>query len=297
MLFKNKYGEPRSGVSIALMFVFFLAAQLITFYVVIMAVSASEQDFVAGLWINVLVQLMVIGALLLAFKTVYKLPFRIMGLVKEGWFKELLAGCAFGIVSIAAVFVVLTVFGQADISYIGFNANNTAIILWSFVHFIGVGFSEEIMTRGYIMTALKTTRNKHIAFFAPAFVFSLLHLGNDNVSALGLINIGLVGVLFAYMMVRSGKLWLPIGFHIAWNFFQGNIFGMNVSGGATPSIIATKFTGPDWITGGAFGAEGGIVTTVVIALGFLFVRHVIKKPETPAWTFESDLPFSLVTGR
>jgi len=284
-MFKNKYGELRSGWSVAVMFIFFFAAQITT--LLILSVVSLE------VWIvNILIQLLMIGAVMLAFRLVYNRPFKMMGLIKEGWLKELLVGGAFGIASIAAVFGALAVFGQATVSFVGFNATNTTAIILSFVHFIFVGFNEELMTRGYLMTALKTTRNKYIVFCGPAAIFSLLHLGNPNVSVLGLINIGLVGLLFAYMMVRSGKLWLPIGYHITWNFFQGNIFDMNVSGTATPSVIATEFTGANWITGGAFGAEGGVVTTIVIALGFVLVRYAIKKPEAPAWTFESDLPFS-----
>ena len=290
-MFKNKYGELRGGWSIA---IFLVLVYGLTQVLVSLGLSVLRQlipQFSAGEWINLVLQIMCITMTLLVFKIVYKRPFKTMGLIREGWLKELLAGCAFGIVSIAAVFGGLVLSEQAAVSFVGFNAENTPGIMMWLVIFISVGFSEEIMTRGYIMTALKTTRNKYIVFFTPAVVFALLHLTNPNTSVLGLINIGLIGLLFAYMMIRTGKLWLPIGYHITWNFFQGSIFGMNVSGMETDSIINTEFTGANWITGGAFGAEGGIVTTIVILLGFVLLRYAVKKPSTPVWTFESDLPF------
>ena len=294
-MFRNKHGELRGGWSIT---VFLVLVYGLTQVLVSLGISVLHQlipQFSAGEWINLVLQIMCITMTLLAFKIVYKRPFKTMGLIREGWLKELLTGCAFGIVSIAAVFCGLVLSKQAAVSFVGFNAENTpGIIMW-LVIFISVGFSEEIMTRGYIMTALKTTRNKYIVFFTPAVVFALLHLTNPNTSVLGLINIGLIGLLFAYMMIRTGKLWLPIGYHITWNFFQGSIFGMNVSGMETDSIINTEFTGANWITGGAFGAEGGIVTTIVILLGFVFLRCAVKKPSAPVWTFKSDLP--LVRGK
>ena len=167
--------------------------------------------------------------------------------------------------------------------------------LLGFLHFVAVGFFEEILCRGYLMTAFKTTRNRPVIFCASALIFSLLHLMNPGVTPLSLVNIFLVGILFAYMFVRTGRLWLPIGYHITWNFFQGNVFGLLVSGTEAASVTQTRAAEANLLNGGAFGPEGGIFVTLVILLGIVYVKFVVKPFDSPPWTMESDLP--LVRGQ
>jgi membrane protease YdiL (CAAX protease family) len=80
----------------------------------------------------------------------------------------------------------------------------------------------------------------------------------------------------AYVLTR--RLWLPIGIHAAWNFTQGGIFSVAVSGGKTTGLLEATLTGPEWLTGGAFGAEASVVAMVLCtALGVwllvLAARH------------------------
>ena len=77
----------------------------------------------------------------------------------------------------------------------------------------------------------------------------------------------LVGVFLAMLVLKSGRLWTSIGFHIAWNFTQGCIVGFPVSGMGTSSLFTMELSGSQLLTGGAFGAEGSILTTVVVAVG------------------------------
>jgi membrane protease YdiL (CAAX protease family) len=112
-----------------------------------------------------------------------------------------------------------------------------------------------------------------------AVIFSLMHIGNPNVSAIGLTNIVLVGILFSYMFIKSGSIWMPIGYHITWNYFQGDVFGFQVSGLKQVGIYKTTILNDNIINGGAFGPEGGIATTVVIIMGLLFVEWYYKNSE------------------
>jgi hypothetical protein len=89
------------------------------------------------------------------------------------------------------------------------------------------------------------------------------------------------------MFIKSGALWLPTGFHIAWNFLQGDVFGMNVSGNEQAAIFSTKM-GDNWIlTGGSYGLEGGVLVTAVLLLGFMYVRFLVKTPDYPVLTMKS----------
>ena len=112
---------------------------------------------------------------------------------------------------------------------------------------------------------------------ASALIFSIAHGLNPNVSILGLVNIALVGILFAYMFDVTKSLWLPIGYHITWNYFQGNVFGFAVSGTSPNGIYVVEIAeGRDWLTGGAFGLEGGLAATLLILLGFIATRLYAK---------------------
>ena len=70
------------------------------------------------------------------------------------------------------------------------------------------------------------------------------------------------------------------------------MFGVAVSGKSAFSLMDTVFTGPDWWTGGAFGAEGGAACTIVILLGLLCIRFLVKKPEPALWTLDSHMPLT-----
>jgi hypothetical protein len=82
------------------------------------------------------------------------------------------------------------------------------------------------------------------------------------------------GLLLGAAYKWSGTLWVPIGIHWAWNFFQGPVFGFAVSGNDTPSLIKPVIEGPDWLTGGPFGAEASVpafILGLAMAIGFLWL--------------------------
>jgi len=96
------------------------------------------------------------------------------------------------------------------------------------------------------------------------------------------------------MFIKTGRLWASIGFHFSWNFVQGFIFGIPVSGVFLPesALMSTVLIGPVWLTGGAFGVEGGAVCTLVLLLGLLFIHFCVKPPDNPEkfWRIDGDLP-------
>ena len=128
------------------------------------------------------------------------------------------------------------------------------------------------------MSTMESRGNpKWLIYVVSAIVFSLAHGMNPNVSVLGLVNIALVGILFAYMFDATKGLWLPIGYHITWNYFQGNVFGFAVSGTTPHGIYNVSIEdGNAWLTGGAFGLEGGILASLLIILGFIATRVYVK---------------------
>lgn len=156
--------------------------------------------------------------------------------------------------------------------------------------FVFVGIYEELLSRGYHLINLAEGFNHRLveerwalllAYAVSSLVFGILHLGNPNATWVSALNISLAGIFLGMGMVLTGSLAIPIGLHITWNFFQGNVFGFAVSGirtGAT--LIATEATGPGWITGGGFGPEAGLLGLGAMIIGsVLIILWVRRKGE------------------
>lgn len=181
-------------------------------------------------------------------------------------------GLVFGAASISSVYFVLLLSGHIEVIEVSFKNSNDLLV--GLILFLVVGFSEEVLFRGYIMHVIDIFKKPWVTVFFSSVLFSLAHIGNPNLTSLGLINIGFVGILFAQMFIKTKSLWMAIGYHITWNYFQGNILGLPVSGLDTSSIISSQVVKHDILSGGAFGPEGGLIVTFIIGLGFLFLKKI-----------------------
>ncbi len=161
-----------------------------------------------------------IGGAILLFKLIYRRRLNQMGFSNKGMLIDLLYGFVMGMVSVVLVFIILVITGEAKVTGVAWERIITLRMLVN-LYFVGMtAFSEEVFRRGYVMTALKTTRNKWIILLAPSVLFSLSELYVPRFSILVMVNTILIGILLSYMFIKSGKLWLPTGFHIAWGFFK-----------------------------------------------------------------------------
>ncbi|GAA3891792.1 CPBP family intramembrane metalloprotease [Sphingomonas limnosediminicola] len=133
-----------------------------------------------------------------------------------------------------------------------------------FVAAIMPGFMEELFFRGILFRWLEEMGGSWIALFVTSALFGLAHAWNPNSNVLASIFIAVeAGVLLggAYMLTRS--LWMPIGLHAAWNFTQGYLFGVPVSGVAEKGLVGAKLSGPELLTGGPFGLEASAIALVL----------------------------------
>jgi len=200
---------------------------------------------------------------------------------------ELGAGVLLGALLFSATVGVLTVLGAYRVT----GSNGWAAMLATVPVFILAGVLEEVVMRGVVFRILERSLGSWIALAISAAIFGLLHLLNPGAT---LLNAGAVmleaGVLLAAAYMVTRRLWFCIGIHIAWNFTEGGIFSATVSGGDTKGLLQSKLTGPDWLSGGAFGAEGSLVAVVICAAaGLLLVARAVSKGRIvqPFWSVRS----------
>ncbi|MEO5930214.1 MAG: CPBP family intramembrane glutamic endopeptidase [Candidatus Kapaibacterium sp.] len=148
---------------------------------------------------------------------------------------------------------------------------------WLFwIAFIGISAAgEELLFRGYFFQRIAEMIGPGIATVIVSGIFAVAHLWNPSVTFGSASVIFLAGIFFSLCYLRTGSLWLPFGAHFAWNFMIGKILGMPVSGedfGA--GLLWTGIAGPKFLTGGAFGPEGGVMGMIAVAAGIYLVATI-----------------------
>ena len=134
--------------------------------------------------------------------------------------------------------------------------------------------AEEVLFRGYPLQILIAVVGPFAAIIPLGVLFALMHTANPNVLWLGIANTAGFGILFGYAFYRSRDLWLPVGLHFGWNFTLP-LFGVNVSGlkiGVTGHQMV--WTAGVWWSGGDYGPEASVLTSVVLVLLFVAVGQV-----------------------
>jgi membrane protease YdiL (CAAX protease family) len=160
-------------------------------------------------------------------------------------------------------------------------------LLFSF----GPALFEEMLFRGVWFRVVEEALGSWIALALSALVFGLPHLLNAGGTLQGALAIVLeAGLLLGAAFMLTRRLWLAIGIHAAWNYVQGGVFGISVSGTGANGFLVSRLQGPDLLTGGAFGAEGSIVAVAIgLAAALVFVLlarrrgHVVR----PFWARRS----------
>lgn len=189
-----------------------------------------------------------------------------MGFYKQGAVKQYAVGAAVGFVMFSAVVGINILLGGVRFEGLqGFSVTSVLLVLGGFLL---QGMSEEVICRGFMLTSALRHHKVWIAVLINSVVFGAAHLSNDGFNLFAMVNIVLFGAFMSLYMLRTGSIWGACAIHSIWNFVQGNFYGMPVSGiDSGDTIFRCSLTaGQDFVNGGAFGAEAGIATTIVLAL-------------------------------
>lgn len=188
--------------------------------------------------------------------------------------KELFQGLFLGSGMMSVIFIIEYATGMVYIEFRDITMQESVAIFANSILLYGiVGYGEEFLFRGYLFQTFVEGSNKIIATLTLSLIFAIAHSKNPNVSTFGLINVGLAGIWLSIAYFKTKALWLPIGLHISWNFFQGFVYSYPVSGTTSEKEQIGKaiVSGPDWITGGTFGPEGGALATLMLIIGTLII--------------------------
>jgi membrane protease YdiL (CAAX protease family) len=191
-------------------------------------------------------------------------------LAADGSSRNIARGILVGATLFCVTMLVLKILGVW--SYTG--AASLQVLIYPFVGNVLAAILEEILFRGLLFRILEENLGSWIALAVAAVLFGLAHAFNPGANVLKTTVIITLeaGVLLGAAYMYSRSLWLTIGLHFGWNFTEGGVFAASVSGGRAEGVIGVQFTGPDLLTGGAFGPEASLPAVVIcLAAGIMFI--------------------------
>ena len=210
---------------------------------------------------------------------VKKRSIRALGFKKEDFAANYALGLGIGISLIVLVVGSATIFG-------GFGISLNKDIQWIWILVAAVGFfiqglAEEVIMRGYLFTEVESHKGRVWGLFVSAIAFTALHAANPGMTVMPVINLFVFGLFFGLLFWLTDNLWICGAAHSIWNFSLGPVLGILVSGQAFPASIFTTVPkeGMDLISGGNFGVEGSIFTSIFGLLGCLIMYKMIQKKE------------------
>jgi membrane protease YdiL (CAAX protease family) len=171
------------------------------------------------------------------------------------------AGVIFGFLLFVVVLGLIRAAGAARLQGVSARFDAAPMLAVSILAAVG----EELAFRGGVFRILEESCGTTVALVVSAAIFGLLHALNPGATVISTAAIAIeAGVLLGAAYALTRNLWLPIGLHFGWNFTEGGIFGVSVSGGAVgKGVLAVTLAGPRLLTGGKFGPEASVIAVAV----------------------------------
>lgn len=241
--------------------------------------------------VTLISEVLIIVIVCLYCRFVEKRKLNTLGFKKKGAVLNYLKGMFFALVIFSVAYLICIV--TKSITFDGLTQNIPVVyIVGYFIGYMIQGMAEEVLCRGYLFVSL--TRRYHVinsAIFSAVF-FAMLHGMNVGVDGFAIFNLFLYGLFAALLFADCENIWIVGAFHSVWNFVQGNLYGISVSGNKITSSIFTSTAadgGATVINGGTFGMEGGFAVTIVLIIAIVVIgKHLeskgklIEKSEQPS---------------
>ena len=303
-LFLNDAGRLRSGwrlgifvlVLVALAFSLGKLVQVAYAIALLVNPGATMRAYVGDLVFRILLLVSAVLAGWICNHWLEGLPWRALGLsFHANWFRDLCIGSLIGIGSLAFATVIAVAAGGLRFTVSGKEMYLSILrtLISTALLFIVAALAEESLFRGYPLQTLIRAGLVWLALLLTSVPFGIVHLRNPSATVFSTINTALAGVWFGIAYLKTRSLWLPLGVHWAWNWTQGSIFGLKVSGLTLSNhpVLQALDKGPAWLTGGSYGIEGGLACTMALLVSTLFIWRtglVSATPEMKKLTSEEN---------
>jgi hypothetical protein len=232
--------------------------------------NESITAFIVSIAINFIISLVLVFAFC---KLVDRTSFASTGWRWKGFGRERFAGLVAGILLVT---VIASVLWLMQLTQWFTTTADTANMLLIFTAMLIVAIGEELVFRGYILNNLAKSMNREIALLLSSLLFAGFHLLNPNFNLIAFINIFVAGLLLGINYIFTRNLWFGVFLHFSWNFFQGPVLGFKVSGLELPALLEQNLKGVVLITGGRFGLEASLLTTIVMVLSITVFYYTFQ---------------------
>lgn len=217
------------------------------------------------------------GTFLLLFlfvKFIDKKSIKSLGFYWKGYENDAGIGFFTGVFLLALGTIMLITSGYLKFTGIAIEPQNLFI---SLILFVIVAAAEEVIFRGYVLHNLMQSLQPWLALAVSALLFGLFHYSNPEAGLLPILNVIAGGFLLGINYIYTRNLWFGIFLHFSWNFFQGPVFGYEVSGFNAGGVFVQSMDGPAWLTGAGFGFEGSAVALILVTLAVIFLHTYYYK--------------------
>lgn len=282
--------KPSPWVLIPIFLLVFLIAQLASLIVAVpFVVPDMLQHGPEGidmalngpkLWVSLFATIPVTVVFIFYMKRIERRSYGSMGFMRGGIAKRYLQGLSWGFaMCIAALGIAWALGGMRFEGFV--EQIPWGMLALFFVGFLFQGMSEEVVCRSFMMVSVANRAPLWVAVALNSLVFAALHLANSGVTFFSFANMVLYGVFASFFFLRTDNVWGIGALHAAWNFTQGSVLGVEVSGRAIQDQLMHFGTtnAPDILSGGQFGLEGGIATTIVDLAGILILVCWPRRPK------------------
>lgn len=289
-IFFDSTGTLRSGWRVVVFILAFLFAAAITSTAAFVGLSilspllpsnASSAGFIASGFAT-LIPALLVGWL--CGKYFDRVPFRALGAwFTERWFTHLLGGMAFGAISLLLAVAIAMIAGglRFDVNQVPTDMITRSLVASLAVFAVGAAW-EEAVFRGYLLQTLSRSGLAWLGIALTSVFFGAIHIMNPNATIISIVDTVLAGVWFGVAYLKTRDLWFVWGMHLVWNWMLGSVFGIEVSGITdlvTAPLLREIDTGPVWLTGGSYGIEGGIASTIALILSTVVIYFLPLKPD------------------
>lgn len=253
------------------LFLFLLAGAY--FFIAELIAESAARGWGAGDEFELSARLMLLFLLLLGYGGMgrffqsQRTPLKSMGLVRRATaLQEFGLGTALGWGGMVACVLPMALLGGITLTF-WTGPRQFGQLFFDLAVLLTGALVEEVAFRGYAFQRLIEALGPSMATLVMSALFGLMHLRNPDADMASTLTTVLAGWLLSLAYLRTRALWLPWGIHFAWNASMGLLFGLPVSGLREFSpVISANAHGPIWLTGGAYGPEGGLVSAIVILI-------------------------------